>query len=124
MSNPARARLAGRIEVEMPDDARQAAIPCFEADERRHEREVLDRLAKRLGRGERAVAGSHDVLAMLERWRAWRRCSTTSATNRASPGVLEQAIEDAVGQSAEVLPLRHHPDELAQHGHIAAVLRF
>jgi hypothetical protein len=38
--------------------------------------------------------------------------------------VLERAIEDAVAQSSEVLPLRHHRSELAPHGHIAALLRF
>jgi len=39
-------------------------------------------------------------------------------------GLLAPAIENAVAQSAEILPLRHVPDGLAQHGHIAAVLRF
>jgi peptide subunit release factor 1 (eRF1) len=127
MSNPAREKLAGRFEVEVPyvhvDDVRRAAIPCFVDDERRHERAVLDRLAERLGRGERAVAGIDDVRAMLEQ----ARVETLLYDERAEPSdprVLEQAIEDAVAQSAEVLPLRYHPDELAQHGHVAAVLRF
>ena len=39
-------------------------------------------------------------------------------------GALEQAIEDAVAQSAEVLPLRHLADELDEQARIAAVLRF
>ncbi|MDX6484609.1 MAG: hypothetical protein QOE95_2380 [Gaiellaceae bacterium] len=127
LSNPARGRLAGRIDVEVPsarpDDIRRAALPCFEDDERRHERAVLDRLAERLGRGERAAAGLHDVLAMLEQ----ARVETLLYEERfQSPDgrALERAIEDAIAQSAEVLPLRHHPDELARRGHIAAVLRF
>lgn len=73
LGNPARERLAGRFDVEVPiahaDDVRRAALPCFEEDERRHERAVLDRLAERLGRGERAVAGLEDVQAMLEQMR-------------------------------------------------------
>lgn len=127
MSHPAQAKVAGRFEVEVPhvrpDDVRQAAFPCFEEDERRHEREVLDRLAERLGRGERAAAGSDDVLAVLEQ----ARVETLLYDERWQPpdqGLLEQAVEQAIAQSAEVLPLRHHPDELAQRGHIAAVLRF
>jgi hypothetical protein len=36
---------------------RAPTVPCFEDDERRHDRERLDRLEERLGRGERAVAG-------------------------------------------------------------------
>jgi peptide subunit release factor 1 (eRF1) len=127
MSSPARERLAGRFELDVgdtvPDDVRQAAMACFEEDERRHERAVLDRLTERLGRGERAVAGTDDVLAMLEQ----ARVETLLYEERFAPpepGLLEEAIEEAVAQSAEVLPVRYYPDELAQRGHIAAVLRF
>jgi peptide subunit release factor 1 (eRF1) len=127
LSNPARERLVGRLDIEVPtahpDDVRRAALPCFEEDERRHERAVLDRLAERLGRGERAVAGLNDVQAMLEQMRV----ETLLYEERYEPPderALECAIEEAIAQSAEVLPLRHHPEELAQRGHIAAVLRF
>ncbi|MBW3551486.1 MAG: hypothetical protein KY442_12005 [Proteobacteria bacterium] len=45
MSNPAREKLAGRFDVEVPDaiphDIRAAVLPCLEEDELRHEREVL-----------------------------------------------------------------------------------
>jgi peptide subunit release factor 1 (eRF1) len=127
LSNPARERLAGRFEIELtgsvPDDVREAAIACFEEDERRHERELLDRLAERLGRGKRAVAGADDVLAMLEQARV-EILLYEERFAPPEPGALEKAIEHAVAQSAEILPLRHHPDELAQRGHIAAVLRF
>lgn len=127
MSNPAREKLAGRFEIEVPtahpDGVRHAAMPCFEEDERRHERDVLDRLAERLGRGERAVAGLEDVLAMLEQYRVEVLLYDERWQPR-DPGVLEKAIEEAIDQSAEVLPLRHHPDELAQRGQIAAVLRY
>lgn len=129
MSSPARERLAGRFEAEVdpeaaaPEAIRRAALPCFVDDERRHEREVLDRLAERLGRGERAVAGAPDVLAMLEQ----ARVETLLYSEEFDPPdrvVLEKAIEDTIAQSAEVLPVRHHAGELREHADIAAVLRF
>jgi peptide chain release factor subunit 1 len=127
MSNPARERLAGRFEVEVPhvhpDDVRHAAIPCFLADERRHEREVLDRLAERLGRGERAAAGYEDVRAALE-MAAVETLVYDERWRPEDPATLEQAIEDAVSQSAAVLPVRHELDALEPHGHVAALLRF
>ena len=127
LSNPAREKLAGHFDVEVPDtipdDIRAAAIAAFEEDERRHEREVLDRFEERLGRGERAVAGIADVQAMLEQARV-ETLLYDDRLDTPGPAALEQAIEDAVAQSAEVLPLRHHLDALEQHGHIAAVLRF
>lgn len=129
MSNPARERLAGRFEAEVdpeaaaPEAIRRAALPCFVEHERRHEREVLDRLAVRLGRGDRAVAGAPDVLAMLEQARV-ETLLYSEEFEPPDPVVLEKAIEDAVAQSAEVLPVRHHVDELRAHADIAAVLRF
>lgn len=129
MSNPAREKFAGRFEAEVDPEAaaaeaiRRAVLPCFVDDERRHEREVLDRLAERLGRGDRAVAGAADVLTMLEQARV-ETLLYSEAYEPPDPAVLEKAIEDAVAQSAEVLPVRHHPDELREHDEIAAVLRF
>lgn len=129
MSSPARERLAGRFEAEVdpeaaaPEAIRRAALPCFVDHERRHEREVLDRLAERLGRGDRAVAGAADVLAMLEQARV-ATLLYSEEFDPPDPVVLEKAIEDAIAQSAEVLPVRHHVDELREHADIAAVLRF
>jgi peptide chain release factor subunit 1 len=127
MSNPAREKLAGRFEVELPDvhpdDVRHAAIPCFVEDERRHERELLDRLAERLGRGERAAGGYEAVRAALE-MAAVETLLYDERWRPADAGTLERAIEDAVQQSAEVLPVRHHLDALEPHGHVAALLRF
>lgn len=129
MSNPARERLAGRFQAEVdPGGAaaeaiRRAALPCFVEDERRHEREVLDRVAERLGRGDRAVAGCADVLAMLEQARV-ETLLYSEAYEPPDPVVLEKAIEDAIAQSAEVLPVRHYADELREHEDLAAVLRF
>ncbi|HEV7807201.1 MAG TPA: hypothetical protein VGO80_15370 [Solirubrobacteraceae bacterium] len=127
LSNHARERLAGRFDVDIeaahPDDVRRAALECFDEDERRHERQRLDRLAERLGRGERAVAGPRDVLAMLEQARV-ETLLYDEAYEARDDGALERAVDDAIAQSAEVLALRHHPGELAQHGDVAALLRF
>jgi hypothetical protein len=41
-----------------------------------------------------------------------------------SDSIREAAIEQAVVQPAEILPVRHAPEALDQHGHIAAILRF
>ena len=38
--------------------------------------------------------------------------------------IMERAIELALMQSAEVLQVRHHQEELDQNGSIAAMLRF
>jgi peptide subunit release factor 1 (eRF1) len=129
MSSPARERLAARFEAEVDPEAaaseaiRRAALPCFVDAERRHERAVLDRLAERLGRGDRAVAGAPDVLAMLEQARV-ETLLYSDEFDPPDPAVLEKAIEDAIAQSAEILPVRHHAGELREHADIAAVLRF
>jgi peptide subunit release factor 1 (eRF1) len=126
MSNPARERIAGHIEIEVrtaaADEVRRAATPVFEADELRHEHELLDRLAARLARGEGAVAGLDDVRDALVQ----RRVETLLYDEREVPSTsaLESAIEEAVVQSAAILPVRHAPEALDQHGHIAAILRF
>jgi peptide subunit release factor 1 (eRF1) len=127
LSNPARERLAGRFAVEVPDtiadDIRTAVAGCFEEDERDRERAVLARLEAGLGRGERAAAGYADVRAMLEQGRV-ETLLYDERFEAPHAGALEQAIEDAVAQSAEVLPLRHLADELDEQARIAAVLRF
>ena len=127
LSNPARDKLAGRFEIEVPDtipdDVRAAAAASFEEDERRAERAVLDRLAARLGRGERAAAGLADVRAMLEQARV-ETLLYGDGGDRPEPAVLEVVVADALTQNAEVVPLRHHRDALARHENLAALLRF
>jgi peptide subunit release factor 1 (eRF1) len=125
MRNPARENIAGHIEVEVPtaiaDDVRRAATPVFEEDELGHEHELLDRLTARLARGEGAAAGLDDVRDALVQ----RRVETLLYDEREMPASgLEHAIEQAVVQSAAILPVRHAPAALDQHGHIAAILRF
>lgn len=127
MSNPAREKLAGRFEIEVPDtipdDVRAAATASFEADERRSERAVLDRLAQGLGRGERAAGGIAEVRAMLEQARV-EALLYDDGFDTPEPAVLEAIVADALAQNAEVVPLRHHRGELAPQENVAALLRF
>lgn len=121
MSNPARAdRGAHRVEVPTatPDAVRHAATAVFEQHER--DRELLERLAAGLARGERAVAGADAVRDMLVQ----RRVETLLYDEQHAPpdSVLERAIE--VAQSAEIVSVRRDLDALERQGHIAALLRF
>jgi peptide subunit release factor 1 (eRF1) len=127
LSAAARARLAGRFAVEVggttPDEIRRAALPCFDAEERERERAAVDLLVERLGRGTRAVAGAEGVRDMLVQ----RRVETLLLEEQwhsADPAVIEPMVEEAIAQSAEILPVRHYPEELALRGHVAALLRF
>jgi stalled ribosome rescue protein Dom34 len=75
-----------------------------------------------LGRGECAAAGLDDVRDALVQ----RRVETLLYDEREVPSTsaLESAIEEAVVQSAAILPVRHAPEGLDEYGHIAAILRF
>ena len=126
LSTSARGRVAGRIAVEVPtaaaDEVRQAAHRIFEEDEVRHEHETLERLAGRLASGKGAVAGLDAVRDALVQ----RRVETLVYDERRAPPqpVLESTIEEAVVQSAWILPLRHAAGALDRDGNIAAILRF
>jgi hypothetical protein len=143
-------RLAGRVEVDVdnstPEQVLDAARPRFEELESGHEREALDRMDD----GYRAAVGLEDALRALNE----RRVGTLIVDERFSaPGVAcpecgwvaiddgsvcpadgaeltpcddvtDAAIELAVQQSAEVLPLRHHSGELSERGGVGALLRF
>ncbi len=122
-----RDRLEGRFAVDVTDTTtdtvRAAARPCFEEHERARERALLDRLSDRLGMRERAAAGADEVRQMLVQ----QRVETLLFEDRYEPpdaATLESMVEHAVAQSAQVLPVRHFPDELATRGHVAALLRF
>jgi peptide chain release factor subunit 1 len=143
-------RLAGRIEADVdsasPDEVLERSRDHFEAEEERREREAIGRLDA----GARAVAGLDDVLLHLNERRAeallldqrfaapgalcrecgllWpaaeRRCPADGAELETREDITEQAIELALLQSADVLPLRLHAGELRERGGIAALLRF
>ena len=143
-------RLAGRIEVGVdsatPEQVLEASRACFEGVEERREREAVERLDA----GARAEAGLENVLLPLcerrvetllldQRFSApgtqcpecallWpageRRCPADGSALEECEDITEYAIELALQQAAQVLPLQHHAEELRARGGIAALLRF
>ena len=112
------------------------------------ERDALDRLAEGLGTGARAAAGLEQVLAALNERRVeilmfeqglnargvvcptdgWvgaegTTCPIDGTELDQREDIIETAVQLAITQSAEVIPIRHH-DDLDGRGSIAAVLRF
>lgn len=148
-----RERLRAFIEVDVehssPDDVARAAAGEIEAVERRREREKLDRLVEGVGAGGRGTAGLDDTLGALNERRVETLllaegftapgsvCSSDGFVAAQEGGtcpvdggelvrrddVVESAIELALGQSADVLVVRHH-DDLRELGSIGATLRF
>lgn len=148
-----RERMRGFIEVDVEhssaDDVVKAAAAEIERAERDHEREKLDRLIEGVSTGGRGAAGLDETLGALNERRVetllidegfsapgsvCASCGYVHARERGScpvdggelerrEDIVETMIELALGQSAEVLVVRHH-DDLGEHGSIGAVLRF
>ena len=145
-------RLAGRISVDVEaasaEDVATAAAGPMEDHERTRERELLDRLRAGVGSGGLGAAGLDDVLAALHERRVeallvaegfhapgvvctrcgWmggggERCPVDDSELARRDNVLETAIEAALGQSAQVVIVRHHED-LGPLDGVGAVLRF
>jgi peptide chain release factor subunit 1 len=141
-------RLSRDLEHETLAEVAEVIRPLLQEDEREHERELLDRLHDRLGMRERGAAGLDDVLAALVERRvesllladrftasgvACPRCGWMAAAGESCPvdggplerrdDIVENAVESAVLQSADVVFVRHH-DDLGPLGGIGAVLRF
>jgi peptide subunit release factor 1 (eRF1) len=154
LSDEVRGRLAeGRVEVDVAtanEDQVQAALgPLAEVDDRRLEREALDRLAAGIGSGGRAPGGPADTVQALNERRVEtlllapdfdgraQRCPTcgllTIDANGRCPAdsteleevehLREAAVEAALGQDADVMVVRHHPD-LGPFQGVGALLRF
>jgi peptide chain release factor subunit 1 len=120
-----RERLVGFVDVDVENATEEqvwkSASKVIAKHDEQRVAENLERLRTELGRGARAAAGVEDVLRALEE----RRVEVLLyERNGQSPGgdVLEQAVQAALAQDAEVLPVGS-PD-LAPLGGIAAVLRF
>jgi peptide chain release factor subunit 1 len=143
-------RVAGRLDVDVehstPEEVLAASRGCFVEVEEQREADALARIEA----GSRAVAGLEEVLPALnerrveallgsERFSApgsvCPKCGLLAgAEERSCPvdgseldqveDVTEPAIELALQQSAEVLPVRHRTDDLDGRGGIAALLRF
>lgn len=145
----------GRIEVDLSsagdEEIRGALAKLVLEDEKRCEREALDRLAAGVGSGGRGVGGPEPTLEALNERRvqtlllepgfdrAGTRChscgllmleESDGGRCPADGGPLEQlehvreaAIEAALAQGGDVMVVRHHPD-LGPFQGIGAILRF
>jgi peptide chain release factor subunit 1 len=154
LSEPVLARLApGRVEVDVSSagesEIRTAVARLVEEDDRRSEREALDRMAAGIGTGGRGAGGPEDTVSALNERRVETllleprfdgkadRCLScglllleTSGRCPADGGELEHVehlreavVEAALAQGADVMIVRHHPDLGPLRG-IGAVLRF
>jgi peptide chain release factor subunit 1 len=145
-------RIVGRIDVDVentsPDQVLDAAAPKMEEEDRKRERAALDRLSDGLATGGRAAAGLDDVLDALNQRKVevlmfeqglrasgvvCPQCGWTGSEGTTCPAdgttledrddIIENAVQLAITQSAEVIPVRYHED-LDGNGSIAALLRF
>jgi peptide subunit release factor 1 (eRF1) len=119
-----RERLVGYFDVDVErsteDEVREHAAKLIAEHDKELLAKKLGRLRAELGRDGRAVGGVDGVQDALEQ----RRVETLLFTRgeQVPDDVIEEAIEAAIGQGAEVLPV-DGPD-LGPLGGIAALLRF
>jgi peptide subunit release factor 1 (eRF1) len=146
-------RLVGRVTVDVENttehDVLAAARPLMQAHELQAERAALDRLQQGVGAGGRGVAGLEDVLAALNERRVETllieerfqmpgavcpqcgsllaetetSCPADETPTKRCDNIVEEAVELAVAQSADVV-VAHHHDDLEELGGVGAVLRF
>ena len=146
-------RLVGRLTVDVEntsqDQVLQAARPLIDEHEKKVERDALDRLQHGVGAGSRGVAGLDDVLGVLNERRVETllieerfqmpgtvcpQCGSLFPENVATcpadgtateryDDIVEEAVELAVEQSADVI-IATRFDDLEEMGGIGAVLRF
>jgi peptide chain release factor subunit 1 len=142
-----------RVEVDLSSandaEIRHALAKLVVEDEKRSEREALDRLAAGVGTGGRAVGGPEDTLQALNERRVQllllepgfdrpgfrcqgcgllmlepgERCPADGGPLEELEHLREATIEAALSQGAEVMVLRHYPDLGPLQG-IGALLRF
>jgi peptide chain release factor subunit 1 len=145
--------LAGTIDADLehasPAQIAQAVGPVIENAEREHERTLVGRLEQALATGGAAAAGLDEVLSTLAQQRVetllvpegsrlagglCRTCGRLSSTELGrcpldgtaleEIDAVEHAINEAVRQSATVIVARHETAWLAEHGALAALLRW
>ncbi len=118
-----RQRLAGRLGIDVENsssaDVQSAAADVVDRHVAQVEREALDRMQQGIGRGDRGVSRPEAVMDALEQ----ARVEILLLAEDFDAPELDQAVEKAITQSAQVLVVRHH-DDLVMHGGIGAVLRF
>jgi peptide chain release factor subunit 1 len=147
-------RLVGRFDVDVENTSAEAVFeaagPKMEEHESQREREALDRLVEGVNAGGRGVAGLDKTLEALNEQRVGKlivnygfnaagtqcprdgslypagvaSCPADGTPTEQRDGITESAIERALAQSAEVIVLRYHGDDLEPLGGIGAVLRF
>jgi peptide chain release factor subunit 1 len=119
-----RERLVGHLELDVEtaseDDVRARAAEVIAEYEQTRVAEKLERLRAELGRDGRAAGGAEAVLSALEQRRVQALLFTRG--DQVPDHVIEEAIEAAIAQDAEVLTV-DGPD-LGPLGGIAALLRF
>jgi peptide chain release factor subunit 1 len=118
-----RRRLAGRVGIDVDNstaaDVKAAAGEVVTRHVAHVERAALDRMQQGIGRGDRGVSHPEAVMEAL----AQQRVEILLLAADFDAPELEEAVELAIRQSAQVLVVRHH-DDLVMHGGIGAVLRF
>ena len=142
-----------RIDVDLhsatENQIRDALRTLVEEDDKRHERDALDRLAAGIGSGGRAVGGPEATVEALNERRVqvlllapgfdrpgWRcpncgllalqasgGCPADGRELRKHDHLRESVVEAALTQDAKVMVVRHHPD-LGPFEGIGALLRF
>jgi peptide subunit release factor 1 (eRF1) len=146
-----RERAVARFDVDgenaTPEQVRAAVVPLLDQAERERRQAALERLHQGLGGANRAEAGLDAVLGALNERRVelllfeegeplpgvtcprcgWlgvdvERCPLDDTPIERRDNVVEPAVEAAVLQSAQPVPLE--PGTLTEHGRIAALLRF
>jgi peptide chain release factor subunit 1 len=118
-----RRRLAGRLGIDVENsnaaDVKAAAAEVVDRHVAAVEREALDRMHQGIGRGDRGVSGPEAVMDALGQ----QRVEILLLAEDFDAPELDDALEKAIRQSAQVIVVRHH-DDLVMHGGIGAVLRF
>ncbi len=117
-----RERLAGHIEVDVDRPSAEQVLEHTGAvmakDRARREHEAIGRVMEGLGTGDRSVAGPDEVLAALDD----RRVATLLVSKGATEDRFEQAVENALAQSAEIVIVES--EALDSLGNVAALLRY
>lgn len=142
-------RVAVDLSSATDEQIRAAVARLVVEDEKRSEREALDRLEAGIGSGGRAAGGPYDTLAALNERRVETlllepalhrrgarcpacgmllldpadRCPADGSETEQIEHLREAAVETALAQGAEVMVIRHYPDLGPLQG-IGALLRF
>jgi peptide subunit release factor 1 (eRF1) len=145
-------RIAGTLHIDIgassAQDVQAAASEAINDYRTKQEREILDRIAEHVGRGERGAAGLDAVLDALNMARVEilvvldnleapgtrdPQTEMLAGENGDSPtggameqveNIIEEAMQKAVETNAEVIVIREHREEIEQFGGVAALLRF